>query len=209
MLEREKETLKDQFEMEDQGEIHYCLGMFIKRNIDLKTLTINQRAYLENLLKRFNMFDCKPVSTPIEVEKKFEKMKDGEKSANARDYQAAIGSIMYAANATRPDISSAVGVLSQFSSNQGQKNFQGVKRIMRYLKGTLDYGLKFEAQDKGNIELHVYADADWAGDVDTRKSTSGYLFQIGNATISWRTEKQTIVALSSIEAEFVLSVLCT
>ena len=74
---------------------------------------------------------------------------------------------------------------------------------MRYLKGTLDYGLRFEAYDKGSVELHGYADADWAGDVDTRKSTSGFLFLIGNATISWRTKKQTVIALSSTEAEYV------
>ncbi len=176
MLEEEKTRLKDQFEMEDRGEIHYCLGMSIKRDRVAKVLHINQRAYLENVLKRFDMFNCKPVSTPMEVGKKYERLKDGEKSANLKEYQAAVGSLMYAAIATRPDISVAVGTLSQFMSNPGQEHFQGIKRILRYLKGTLNFGLKFEAQDGLNVNLQGYADADWAGDVNTRKYTSGYIF---------------------------------
>ena len=124
-----------------------------------------------------------------------------------KEYQAAIGSLIYAAIATRPDISFAVGLLSQFMSSPELEHFQGVKRILRYLKGTLDYGLKFEAQDQAGITIQGFADADWAGDITTRKSTSGYIFQIGNATVSWKTKKQSIVALSSTEAEYVSSCL--
>ena len=207
MLEKEKSLLKERFEMEDRGEIHYCLGMSITRDRASKILKINQRAFLENVLKRFKMFECKPVSTPIEVGKRFEKLKDGENTTSQKEYQAAIGSLTYAAIATRPDISYAVGVLSQFMSCPGQVHFQGVKRILRYLKGTLHYGLKFEAKDEADISIQGFADADWAGDVSTRKSTSGYIFQLGNATVSWKAKKQTIVALSSTEAEYVSSCL--
>ena len=207
MLEGEKRLLKEKFEMEDRGEIHYCLGMSIKRDRASKILKINQRAYLENVLKGFHMVDCKSVSTPMEVGKKFERLKDGEKTTNLKEYQAAIRSLIYAAIATRPDISFAVGALSQFMSNPGIDHFKGVKRIFRYLKGTLDYGLKFEAQDQADVTIQGFADADWGGDITARKSTSGYILQLGNATVSWKIKKQTIVALSSTEAEYVSSCL--
>ena len=124
MLEKEKSLMKERFEMEDRGEIHYCLGMSITRDRASKILKINQRAYLENVLKRFQMFECKPVSTPMEIGKRFEKLKDGENTTSQKEYQAAIGSLTYAAIATRPDISYAVGVLSQFMSFPGQVHFQ-------------------------------------------------------------------------------------
>ena len=203
LLKAEKAMLKQQFEMEDQGEIHYCLGMAIKRDRVAKILTINQKAYFEDTLKRFGMYDCKPVATPMEPGKRYERLADGEKSVNLREYQSAIGSLIYASIATRPDLSSAVGVLSQFMSNPGPEHWTGVKRIFRYIKGTIDYGLKFKASNDDKINLYGFADADWAGDVTTRKSTSGYVFQVAGATISWKTKRQSVVALSSTEAEYV------
>ena len=203
MLNKEKNQLMKRFEIEDQGEIHHCLGMCIKRDRSTKTMHISQKAYLENILKRFNMSNCKPVSTPMEVGRKYEKLKDGEQTTDLREYQCIIGSLTYAAIATRPDITFSVGMLSQYMSNPGEEHFRGIKRVLRYLRGTTDFGLEFKAQDNMKINLHGYADADWAGDVSTRKSTTGYLFQIGNGTVSWKTRRQSIVALSSTEAEYV------
>ena len=139
----------------------------------------------------------------MDVGKKYEKLKDGEQTTDLREYQCIIGSLMYAAIATRPDIAFSVGMLSQYMSNPGEEHFIGIKRVLRYLRGTTDFGLEFKAQDNMKINLHGYADADWAGDVSTRKSTTGYLFQIGNGTVSWKTRRQSIVALSSTEAEYV------
>ena len=104
--------------------------------------------------------------------------------------------------ATRPDIAAAVGVLSQYMSKPSKDHWTGVKRILRYLKGTLKYGLKFSVHEE-EPELFGYSDADWAGDVDTRRSTSGYVFQIGTSTVSWSSRKQATVAKSSTEAEYV------
>jgi len=104
--------------------------------------------------------------------------------------------------ATRPDIAAAVGVLSQYMSKPSKDHWMGVKRVLRYLKGTLNYGLKFSVHGE-QTELNGYSDADWAGDVDTRRSTSGYVFQFGNGTISWSSRKQPTVAKSSTEAEYV------
>ena len=108
---------------------------------------------------------------------------------------------MYAAIATRPDLSLAVGMLSQYMQNPSNEHWVGIKRILRYIKGTLNYGLKFTYSDK--FVLQGYSDADWAGEVETRKSTSGYVFLLGNCCVSWRSKKQSIVALSSTEAEYV------
>ena len=104
--------------------------------------------------------------------------------------------------ATRIDIAAAVGVLSQYMSRPSKDNWIGVKRALRYLKGTLMYGLKFSAHEE-EPELLGYSDADWAGDVDTRRSTSGYVFQIGSSTVSRSSKKQATVGKSSTEAEYV------
>ena len=96
----------------------------------------------------------------------------------------AIGCLTYISTATRPDIAAAVGALSQYMSKPSKDHWMGVKRVLRYLKGTLKYGIKFSAQEE-KPELFGYSDADWTGDVDTRRSTSGYVFQIGSRTVSW------------------------
>ena len=160
MMKEEKAKLSAQFEMEDQGEIHYCLGMSIKRDREEKVLSIDQKAYLEGVLKRFKMNDCKPVSTPLEAGKRFEKLGDGEETVDVKEYQAVIGCITYASVATRPDLSAAIGALSQFMSNPGKEHWSGVKRVLRYIKGTLNYGLKFESTNNGNVDLSGFADAD-------------------------------------------------
>eukprot|EP00794_Sanderia_malayensis_P014955 gene14955-biopygen12465 len=199
-LYAEKIELKKRFEMDDLGEINYCLGMSIKRDRRNRVLTINQNMYLKNVLKRFQMQDCKPISTPMDPNAKFMKLTNDDEVADKREYQAMIGSLTYASIATRPDLSDAVGILSQFMSNPGQQHVKGVKRVLRYIQGTLDYGLRFEG---GEFKLQGYSDADWAGDVNTRKSTSGYVFRLGKATISWKSKRQPVVALSSTEAEYV------
>ena len=208
MLKEEKAALCNKFEMVDQGEIHYLLGMSIKRDRKLRTLTINQPTYLEKVLKRFGMEHCKPVSTPLEPGKKFQKLSTDDKPFDTQIYQQAIGCLTHASTTTRPDIAAAVGVLSQYMSNPSTDHWMGVKRVLRYLKGTLRYGLKFSISEQ-QPELVGYSDADWAGDVDTRRSTSGYVFQYGNGTISWSTKKQTTVAKSSTEAEYVALSLAT
>ena len=138
----------------------------------------------------------------MEPGKKYDKLPDDQDPVDIQRYQATIGSLTYASIATRPDISSAVGVLSQFMSRPGPEHWAGIKRVFRYIKGTLDFGLKFVVSNEGNLSLQGFADADWA-DVSTRKSTSGYVFRLGGATISWKSKHQPIVALSSTEAEYV------
>ena len=203
-LKAEKSKISGRFEMDDRGEISSILGMAVTRDRKNRTLTISQKVYLEEVLARFGMQNCKPISTPLETGKNFCKVVgvDGDE-VDERMYQAAIGSLNYAAIATRPDISAAVGKLSQFMKNPRKEHWVGVKRILRYIRGTLDFGLRFCAKDSDDFVLLGYSDSDWAGCVDSRKSTSGQIFLLGGCAISWRSKKQSIVALSSTEAEYV------
>jgi hypothetical protein len=115
-------------------------------------------------------------------------------------YREAVGSLMYLMVGTRPDIAYSVSVASRYLSNPGPKHWLGVKRIMRYLKGTIDYGLCFSFSEK--VELVGFSDADWAGDLDSRKSTTGYVFTLSGGPVSWTSKRQNTVALSSTEAEY-------
>ena len=115
-------------------------------------------------------------------------------------YASAVGSLMYAMMCTRPDICYAVGLVSRYQSNPGYKHWNAVKRILAYLRVTTDYALCYQG---GDMRLVGYTDADWGGDIDERKSTSGYAFLLSRGAISWSSKKQTCTALSTMEAEFV------
>ena len=207
LLACEKEALCQRFEMVDNGCIEYFLGMFIRRDRDNRVLSICQPNYINDMLLRFGMSNCKPVSTPIEPGVKHDKLGDEEEPFDTRTYQQAIGCLTYLSTATRPDIGAALGILSKFMSNPSVAHWTGVKRIFRYLRGTYDYGLVF-AGGKDD-QLHAYSDSDWAGDVVTRRSTSGYVMKYGNSTVSWCSRRQATVAKSSTEAEYVALSLAT
>jgi hypothetical protein len=181
------------------------LGIAIERDRSRREIYLNQQQYIENVLERYNMSQCKPVSTPMDTSVKLSKshaaVTDTEKrEMSAVPYQSAVGSLMYAMTCTRPDIAYAVSTVSRYCSNYGAAHWTAVKRIMRYLKGTAHYRLKLggDAQAK----LSGYCDADWAGDLDERKSTTGYAFYLGGGLISWNSKRQPTVALSTAEAEY-------
>ena len=147
MLNAEKELLRNEFQLVDQGELHFVLGMSIKRDRAKKTLFISQEKYLEGVINRFGMQDCNPVSTPLETGKTFQKRADDEEPCNKETYQQAIGCLTYVSTSTRPDIAAAVGLFSQYMSNPSKDHWLGIKRLLRYIKGTLTYGLKFVANN--------------------------------------------------------------
>ena len=113
-----------------------------------------------------------------------------------------LGCLAYVSTATRPDIAAAVVTLSQFMSDPSKEHWIGVKRMLRYIKGTLSYGLKFSVNDD-EYDLYGFSDADWAGDADNRRSTSGYVFKVADFTVNWCRKKQATVAKSTTEAEYV------
>lgn len=145
------------------------------------------------------MWDCKAVAVPI----------DSVLTASSQDYQAtdsfrtqyqsAVGSLMYAMLGTRPDLAFSVSVVSRYASNPNPSHWQAVKRIFRYIRGTLSLQLTYRGEFSN---LQGYTDADWAGDHDTRRSTSGYIFNVGSGANSWSSKRQPTVALSSCEAEY-------
>ena len=200
-----KNWLSSNFEMKDMGEAAYILGVKISRDRSRKLLSLSQESYINKVLERFKMQDCKPIDTPIAKCDVFTKdlcpkTSEEKKYMERVPYANAVGSLMYAMLCTRPDICFAVGMVSRYQSNPGEAHWKAVKRILRYLKGTADYSLCYRGND---LALRGYTDADWAGDGDERKSTSGFVFLLGNGAISWSSKKQTCIALSTMEAEFV------
>ena len=156
---------------------------------------------MEEILKRFGMMDYKAITTPMASNLKLLSDASSE-SVDATMYRQMIGSLMYLTN-TRPDICFAVNTLSQFLMHQRHVHLIVAKHIMRYLKGTVDYGLKYEANQK--ISLEGYVDLDWEGSAIARKSTSGYFFIMGSGVISWFSKKQSYVALSTTKVEYIAS----
>ena len=153
------------------------------------------------MLDKFGLAEANTVSAPANFTAKLRKDDDTSKMADPTLYQSMVGSLLYAAMGTRPDIAQAVGAASKFSSNPSESHMTAVKRILRYLKETINLGLKYEKSE--NSVLVGYSDADWAGELDDHHSTSGNLFLMAGGAISWFSKKQPTVALSTAEAEYI------
>lgn len=143
------------------------------------------------------------MALPIDPYEKFVNF-EKESKFNNRYYKEAIGSLIFLSMVTRPDISYSVGVLSRYAENPTKAHWNGVKRIIKYIKGTLNHGLIFGRCRKENgINILAFSDADFAGDSETRRSTSGCLIKLGSDLITWSSRKQPTVALSTTESEFI------
>jgi hypothetical protein len=142
------------------------------------TLKIKQTLYIKKVLEKFGMADSHPVSTPLDQNIKLVKTPD-DKHHNIPKYQSTIGSLMYAAIGTRPNISFAVQTLSQFMSNPGPAHWSAIKHVFRYLNGTCNLGIIYHKG--GEVEPLAYSDADWGANVNDRKSISSYVFQMATA----------------------------
>ena len=194
-----KEVLASGFKMTDQGKLHYILGIEAEsRNGVLK---LSQRKYVEQILEKFGQAQANVLSTPADPSVVLRKEDGSSKPVNPTFYQAIVGSLLYLALQTRPDIQYAVGSCARFCASPNESHLTAAKRIMRYLKGTQEYGIVFRPEKE---PLIGYADADYAGDVDDRKSTSGYIFQFGGSSpVSWYSGKQKCVSTSTSCAEYI------
>ena len=185
--------------MKDLGKLHYCLGITVDQKDG--SVKIHQEHYIQKILFKYGLAEAKSISTPADINVKLQKEDGTSKNVNGSMYQSMIGSLLYAAIATRPDISQIVGVLSKFNSCSNESHLSAVKRVFRYLKGTMSMGIRYCKSSKW--DLVGFSDADWAGNLDDRRSTSGNLFLLSNAPVSWQSKKQSNVTLSTTEAEYV------
>lgn len=190
--------LNSKFKIKNLGEAKQCLGIRINRDYDKECITIDQELYINDLLKRFGMVDSKIVSTPLDSSINLSNV-EGEICDSKIPYQELIGSLMYLAVMTRPDIAHAVSLLSQYNNCYTKIHWQCAKRLLRYLKGTKHFSMKF---CKENSKLIGYADADWGSSKHDRKSFTGYVFKFSGGSVSWKSCKQRTVALSTTEAEY-------
>ncbi|KAL4377055.1 hypothetical protein GQ457_02G041490 [Hibiscus cannabinus] len=172
-----KKAMTKEFEMTYIGEMSYFLGVEVKQTED--GIFLSQKKYAEQILNKFRMKDYKPVATPAETGMKLS-VDSTREPVNPTLFKSIVGSLRYL-TITRPDITYAVGLISRFMENPKQDHWIAAKRILRYVKGTLD----------------------------DRKSTSGYLFHIGSAIFSWSSKKQQMVSLSTCEAEYIAAAACT
>lgn len=195
-------SLTQEFNMKFFNTLHTFLGM----NIDIrdKTLQLDQTDYTIDVLKKFNMQDCNAVSIPMsDTKENIDSLED-----KVFPYRELIGSLLYLSSKTRPDICFAVNYLSRFMNNPTRSNIIAAKRILRYLRGSSDAKLTYGINTDNEGELIGYTDADFAGDVTTRKSTSGYIIFYNGGPISWSSRKQSMVTLSTTEAEFIAATEC-
>jgi Reverse transcriptase (RNA-dependent DNA polymerase) len=196
ILQHFVQILDNRFTIKDLGVLHYFLG--IEVNPHDQGLLLTQSNYIYSILDKAKMQGVKPISSPMAIGHVLSKL-GGEQMDDPQLFRNIVGALQYV-TITRPDISFVVNRVSQFMHSPNLSHWSAVKRILRYLKGTLEYGLTIQPCSTFNI--HAFADSDWAGCPDDRRSTSGYLVFLSNNLISWSSMKQSIVTISSTEAEY-------
>ena len=195
-----KRELKKAFEMTDMGELKYFLGMQVYRNREEREIHINQSGYTKAMLDKFKLLDSHPVSTPIATGTILRKSTSNDKLMdNPKKYQSLVGSQMYAMLCTRPDLTYEISQISQFNNSPSETHYAVAKRGLRYLNGSIDMGITFSG--RLGLKLEMYCDADW-GNGEDRKSIGAYIGTLAGGAITWKAKKQSTVAASSTEAEY-------
>ena len=192
-----KQRLQHEFEMTDLGEAQQYLGVEISRHPN--GIFLNQEGYISKLLKKFNLRTCNPTKLPIDPKLQLSRNM-GTSKTDPKEYRSLVGSLIYLSH-TRPNISYAIGSVARYMQDPEVAHFQAAKKILRYLSRTVAYGLLLDSRSN-NYTLSSYTDADWGRDVDTRRSVSGILHNLGNTSIAWSSKLQPTVSLSSTEAEY-------
>ncbi|KAL7284900.1 hypothetical protein ACG7TL_002214 [Trametes sanguinea] len=201
-IKQVKDALKKQYKMTDLGAVKRFLGLRISRDRTIRRIDIDQEEYIQSVIERFEMADCKPSRTPLPAGAVLESSEQPEPASDSfrQRYQSLIGSLLYAALGTRPDIDFAVNRLSKYNANPSDAHWHYAKYVLRYLQGTKHFRLRYDGAS--NDGLLVYSDSDWGEDRDNRRSTSGYVFLMAGGAISWASRRQPTVSLSSTEAEY-------
>lgn len=193
-----KVEMKTLFRMSDLGTLSYYLG--IEARLGGRGIKLSQAAYAKKVLEKVGMGTCIPCATPMETRLKLSKQ-SASPAVDATDYCSLIGSLRYSMN-TRSDLAFAMGYLSQSMEDPRQEHVAAMKHLLRYVAGTIDYGLAYTSGDTGLV-LVGYSDNNMAGDIDGRKSMSIMIFFLDGNPVIWQSQKQRVVALSSWEAEYI------
>ena len=196
VINNTKMFLSSSFDMKDLGEADVILGVKIRKTEN--GFSLCQSHYIEKILKKFECFDERTVRTPYDPSISLKK-NNGE-SVSQAEYAKILGSVMYLMNYTRPDIAYAVSRLSRYTHNPNNEHWNALRRLLKYLKGTMNLCLHF---NKFPAVLEGYCDANWVTDNDEVSSTSGYVFTFGGGAVSWKSSKQTCIARSTMESEFI------
>ncbi|XP_050902735.1 uncharacterized mitochondrial protein AtMg00810-like [Lathyrus oleraceus] len=202
MSEEFKKDISNEFEMTDMGIMAYYLGIEVKQ--EDRGIFITQEGYAKEVLKKFKMDDTNLVGTPMECGSKLSKHENGE-IMDPTLYKSLVGSLRYLTS-TRPNILYVVGFVSRYMEAPTTTHFKAEKRIIRYIKGITNFDLHYYSYN--NYEIIDYSDSDWSGDLDDRKSTTGFMFFMGDTTFTWMSNKQSIVTLSTCEAEYNVATSC-
>ncbi len=211
LMNTSEASLRKHVEITNLRSPRLLLGIEISHNRAARMLMLSQSQYIQAVLDHFGIGDCNPVSTPLDPNVKLVKVPENADLSKMKKvpYQALIGLLMYMALGTRPDIKYAVQALSQFNVHPGPTHWTATKCVLYYLKGTQSFGITYTGKGElcnrayyHNLRLKGYTDADWASNPNDRRSVSGYAFLIGNTVVTWSSKKQTTVALSSMEAEY-------
>ena len=196
VIKTTKEMFNNKFDTKDLGVADVILGIKISKTSD--GLILSQSHYIEKILKKFKQNDSSLMRTTIDVN--LHLSKNNGKILSQQEYAQAIGNLMYVMNCSPPDIAYAVSKLSRYTSNPGLDQWKSIVRVLRYLKYTQNYGLHYS---KYTAVLEGYCDTNWISDTKDSKSTSGYLFTLGGGAVSWKSSKQTSIARSTMEYEFI------
>jgi hypothetical protein len=197
-----EQEINRKFKTTNQGSVKQHLGVAITRNREKRTIEFHQGAYIDEMLRKFNMENCKPIATPLPTNVYAELTKDTNfPEEKYFPYLELLGSLLYLAIVTRPDILAAVSIMGQYSSNPKPVHWHFLKRILRYVKGTRDKVLRLGGDITDPFKLIGMADADWAGNPTDGKSRSGVLFLLNGSLITCASRKQSVVTISSTEAD--------
>jgi transposase InsO family protein len=196
-------ALQAEFDVKDMGPLSRYVGIEVEIVGD--NVSLHQRAYLESVLERFGMSDCKwaptPAASDVHLSKQQCPVTDEEKEDCSKlPYREAIGSVWYAANGTRPDLTAPTSAAAQFSANPGPSHWVAVKRILRYVAGSLRRGLTYTKA--AAVKIVAYSDSSWADCPDTRRSRTSYVVTVAGGPVMWSSKLQKSIAMSSCEAEF-------
>ena len=194
--------------MKDLGEASYILGIKIYRDRSKRLIGLSQSAYIDKVLKRFNMQNSKKGYLPMQVEhglssKLCASTPDEVARMKKVPYASAVGSIMYAVKCTRPDVAFAQNMTSRYQQNPGEDHWHAVKGIIKYLRNTKDMFLVYGGNPDAELDVTGYCDASFETDKDDTKSQTGYVFVINGGAVDWRSKKQTTIAMSATEAEYI------